>query len=60
MRLDPASRRVARSISAALFAAADVIESGEEDPESVVSVVRRDLEGTPGVALEYAERNNFV
>ncbi|MCZ7532309.1 MAG: pantoate--beta-alanine ligase [Acidimicrobiia bacterium] len=54
-RLTPADRQDAISLSRALFAAADAIESGMEDASRIRATARSVIEDMPGVELEYVE-----
>ncbi len=51
--LDPSERREAVSLSGALRAAHQAWRSGETDAGSIERVIRRYLEGSPGVEVEY-------
>jgi pantoate--beta-alanine ligase len=52
-RLDPAERRQALAIPAALAAAGAAFRAGERDPEVIRDLALRRLAASPGLAVEY-------
>lgn len=54
-RLDPAGRRAAAVLAAALQAARQTAERGEYSSAAVAGAARAHLEGCPGVQLQYLE-----
>jgi pantoate--beta-alanine ligase len=52
-RLDPAERRQALAIPAALAAADDAFRLGERDAEAIRDLVLRRLAESPGLAVDY-------